>query len=1815
MINTTWIKTAGMLAWVALTTGAVTVAESLTAEQRTEGRKTLLSALAPTQPGAFEARRNPAGEYIYEATSARPSVEGTQCAIESNKLVEGLTVVRMGGVVWRMPDQISNAGVFWRLGAIEPGAYWMGIWYESGSDKSEASQSASAPVQVYLNGRMVQLATHTDPVQVKPGVYFVEAQTGQAETLRPGDELTVCRMHGGVVARVILRKTPPAAGPHRIATNFGGHQWNPYTALGVNVEPIFKGRDGKALPYPDQYDAIERQARNRAAVVDSNGLATVDFVFANPLPVAVTIRHECVVRSYFCEEAARDERPLELPAHGRVVRTLTYPWAEGEPAYIAFATLKGEKVSGFRVRGTGKKPITADTLVEVLGWPEHEVYAYFPGHRHALPWPDPFSDRVVRRATLQKASDEYRDRLVLDEMGQHVKAWQRAFTPLLEPPMPPPADLKFDPVDVPFPWGWPTLDSMKPRPHAAYAQRRFVMPGDAGTRSCRLYVDEVTDEATAYVNGRKVGNVRGGNTPLECDITQAVRPGTNELTIVVRDLTAIMNPAYLNTNEPVPSCSYLDAPGLFSGVGLGLGSVAIKTAPRVSVEEVFVVTSVRKKTLGARLAVGNRTATPIRARIKAVVLDAGKPVLTVGEREVELAPHTPLNLELEAPWKNPRLWGPYDPHLYVLAVEVTDLATGARLDWRRERFGFRESWIAGNQILFNGTPIRPKGAGIITRLNPDGECRLVRGLGGDWADEIGCPGYRNITLLYNSSSQHNAERAEFWNAAQSNAQLSMKRLWNSPSVQAWDLSNEWLCFATHVVNDILVPARHMKRLSDGVRAADPTRWTLFNGDVDLRGLLDNQSFHYMTPTHHSEGFGLNGHSPFFPDAEFWRPLDRHYRPGETFPVSPFHYDIILDRDRKVIMDTEFLWKVGSLMPPGPTEFVGEDDVLSPAVDSASGPIAWMWKTKLDGHRDLGAAPVNIYSYHAGVQRGAYLDQTFIIPENQRRGFAGRKQTRRYTVLNGLFRPAELRLTWALRRSDGKVVEKGAFRHRMPSGGHECGEFSFVLPKVTGCTIHTLSATLESEGRFVAREEWDIDVWPDEPVKAGALARKVVLFESGTSNSQRPTANVQDRMPDTAATLTAAGVDFERVTELTDRADPSGTLLVIGENALTADNAASTAALTNFVATGGRVLVLRQSVAPRYLPVRATLAPQIWASQVYVRMGDHPVLKGLGDLDLHFWQPDRAVAQGAYVKPSSGNFVTLADSGAGDGMEQAHLLELYRDRGLYLLCQIPVVSRYDQEPMARDLLARLVRYAAGAEAFCQPTNTLMVMAEKDSPVAKRLAEMGAKVEHSTSNVQQPTSNVQRPTSNGILVDAAAGRDLSAAERAALGAALRGGATMVVAGATPADTNWLSELAGAPVSVTVTPYRMWEGRGYRRGWSRWTAGLSHLDLYWKRFDGDERANMQAEDPGNVIEPLQDYTARIHGGRECVYPGALVEVAVGRGRLLLDQRRWWTANVPLASLASRNLSALLTGLNVAIAPVTPPPELLKGLAYRTIDLTPYANRGLIDEMAEDGKGGWSDQGPRCDLRTFPTGPQLFEGVPFRVGKEPKVCVVLASKPRPGFATLPKAVDIPVGYPVEGLYFLHSAAFSGEGMTLASYTIEYADGRTVDIPLICGENISDWASPRPFMREKGTRSVIAWTGKNEVFPLVGVFRMLWVNPRPDVPVKQVRFGGPLISVPMLVGMTAAVRREAGSAAADAVALRARMDEAERTHDEERILESSWNWGLSGLPAPTPWNRYGEILEKRGDRRGALAAYKKSLEIEWNQPPVMEAVRRLEAH
>jgi hypothetical protein len=1777
-------------------------------------RKQLLGQVETSHPGAFESRPDAHGQYVYEAPAAKPLVTDARIQLRKDTPVKGLDVTTLGGMrAFRIP---MNDGCYWTLGGIQPGRYFVEVMYQSDEDRWKQTFEAPSPhgLMLYLNGRVIQCSTISDPVQVKPGVWLARLQAAGVEALKPGDEITVNSHRSLTVVRLILAAGEPVRGAFRAPMSFGTQYNGGHPNLRLNVEPRFV--DGKGTPLPN---GLTAPATTVKTLLHKNGRPVAQCRIANPLPVALEVEYDTVIRDHYLRVAGRDRARLTLAPHEAVLREIPFEHFPDAPAYSITATARA---------------VNADTARAALGWPDGDTVPLFPGYRQTVPWLEPFAATLHCRVDFSEPVKDVRQTYRLN--GR----WEIALTPSLQPPMPVPADLAFKPREVPIPWHQVRLNESTPRMHGAYVRRRFVVPDELVGRSCRLVVDEVTDEGTAFLNGVKIGNVRGGATPLIGDATQALKAGTNELVIVLRDLLAIMNPEYINLQNPEPSSMYLDAPGLFGSGYLGMGPVQLEFSPPVVAEDIFVIPSVRKKTLGARLHVVNRSRQDVRLTLKATVHDGERTVLELGERELTLAAAGSQDVAMQIPWKTPRLWSPPDPHLYVLHVELVDRATGARLDLARERFGFRETWIEGSQVLFNGLPVKLKGATGFVAFWVDSDLHLNRGTANvpDFLDETGMLASEAVTMVCNSASTHNVDRDKFWEAARENMIAAVKRAQNHPCILAWDLSNEWYCFLGYSNGDNMVGARRLMGLTDVLRKYDPTRWTFYDGDGDLEGLLDNFCGHYIlessrpNPVH---GFGFNGHANYFPDGAFWRPLGGDFKAGEKVCVNVYtRWNITYGK--KPVMNTENLWKTGGYMPPGFTKIIGEEDVLSPAVDSGRGEIVWFWKQNLDAHRDLGCNSVSAYQM-VGMHSRAYVNQCFIMPDTLHHGFAGRHMTQRYSLHNDTFRPVKMRLSWTLKGPDGRVHAKGKDSRAMTTGDLRRGEFSFKLPPAGARTTCVLALRLEADGRFVYGEERDIEVWPDEPVPAGPLARKVGLFEPAGSNR---TATAEGP---TARALAAAGVPYERIEALASLDARAAALLtlVIAEGALNEQNA-DLAPLQPFVEAGGRVLVLAQTVSPQGLPADTKLEAREWSSMPFVRLGTHPILQGVSSWDLHFWQPERVSAHGAYTKPEGGPAIPLVDSGTLTGLEWVQLMELFRGQGRYLLCQLNLAGGYNDEPMAREMLARVVRYAAGTQATAAPAASLQVIAQPESLIEKQLREVG--VSHTMALPEAPVA-----ANATVLLDART--RLSDAQVAALARALNGGATVVVSEARPDDAAWLASLCGAPVKVTVPPYLMWAGRAYRQGFHPLTAGLSHADLYYKEWSGEESAGAQAENPDFVIEPLQHFSVAIPGAHERVFPGALVDLTVGRGRLVIDQRRWMTDNEKLQAPARRNLSALALGLGVQIAPVAKPRTLPDKVDHRTVDLSAFANRALADEKAEDGVGGWSDQGPTADLRTFKTGRQSFQGVPFLIAAEPRSIIVLAGAGRPG--TLPDEVTIPIGFKAEGFHFLHTAAYCGAPLA-ALYQVQYADGTTCDIQIRNDENIRDWAAkPAPFLREKkDTRTTVAWTGSTPMWPLVGVYRMLWVNPRPEVPVKAIRFANPSQrSVPMLMGLTAAVARGATLAvprdSAEAARLLATakalppgqrteaiamlrkamaMDKSladayqtlatllEQAGDVDGALEAYRAWTAAGTVTPLPWNRIAAILEQRKDYPAALEACTQSLRVEFNQPVIMDTRKRLEA-
>ena len=287
----------------------------------------------------------------------------------------------------------------------------------------------------------------------------------------------------------------------------------------------------------------------------------------------------------------------------------------------------------------------------------------------------------------------------------------------------------------------------------------------------------------------------------------------------------------------------------------------------------------------------------------------------------------------------------------------------------------------------------------------------------------------------------------------------------------------------------------------------------------------------------------------------------------------------------------------------------------------------------------------------------------------------------------MFHKARFVLAWRLVSPSGEVCDKGEVARDMLAADLRRADLTVHLPEVDRRTTCTLDLQLEADGKFVYGEARDIDVWPaPQAVAERPLARQVMLYDPSGK---------------TAELLKREGVKFNTQDSIHEwnRTDANANwLFLIGEDVLTA-NAGDLAELEQFVDAGGNVLV------PGAVKSRRRAAGQQHDPGT-PRMGQPGLRAGEPPSDPE-GRIESGPAFGRCLPRLSGPTATAKGNAAAGGqrlrigLEWVELMEMYRGKGMYLLCQLPLVSKYDREPMARELLVRTVTYAAGERRTRNP----------------------------------------------------------------------------------------------------------------------------------------------------------------------------------------------------------------------------------------------------------------------------------------------------------------------------------------------------------------------------------------------------------------------------------------------------------------------------------------------------------------------------------
>ncbi len=335
-----------------------------------------------------------------------------------------------------------------------------------------------------------------------------------------------------------------------------------------------------------------------------------------------------------------------------------------------------------------------------------------------------------------------------------------------------------------------------------------------------LHFGAVDWQATVFVNGKEVGQHKGGYAAFSFDITDALRSGSNELTVKVFDPSdqgtgphgkQVLNPQNIY---------YTPSSGIWQTVWL-------ETVPTVSIVDLKMTPDIDKGVLSLRVTTSAVIPAQAGISIKAVVSGCSECEIL---KQVQDDDRT-RSIVLKIP--NAKLWSPANPYLYDLTVKLGKDEVKSYFGMRKISIGKDAKGI--DRIFLNNKPYYNLGT-LDQGFWPDGlytaptdealafDIKAIKAMGFNtirkhikveparwyyWADKLGMLVWQDFVNPNQSLPEGSKEEFE------KGALDEMTQLHNNPSIVAWVLFNEkWGQY-------------DQQRLSEWVKKTDPSR--ILNG--------------------------------------------------------------------------------------------------------------------------------------------------------------------------------------------------------------------------------------------------------------------------------------------------------------------------------------------------------------------------------------------------------------------------------------------------------------------------------------------------------------------------------------------------------------------------------------------------------------------------------------------------------------------------------------------------------------------------------------------------------------------------------------------------------------------------------------------------------------------------------------------------------------------------------------------------------------------------------------------------------------------------
>jgi len=877
-----------------------------------------------------------------------------------------------------------------------------------------------------------------------------------------------------------------------------------------------------------------------------------------------------------------------------------------------------------------------------------------------------------------------------------------------------------------------------------------------------LVLEATMPKTHLFVNGHRVTTHIQPTLPLEADITQWLRTGENQIAVLIEDYDRdARGRAEVPTGNAIPC----DHAGIWQDVWLVQRS-------EVTVSDVTIRTSTRERTLTVVYEVTNAsdrdrsvTLTPaVRHGVKDGDPADADNVLDLPAMAISVAAGSVATVEMMIPWQDATWWYPKNPKLYWLRTEVCE--DGTVLETTAERFGFREVWIDGPDVMLNGYPMHlfsdwghkwtpfyateswiRQWFGMIRDANMN-HSRLHTHphppITLDLADEMGIL-ITGEAGLHGSGGAQGASSPAYWEAAADHVRRFVRRDKNHPSLVLWSVENEMRWNTKHDTErtESEMIQAELPKLRAIFEAMDPTRPAYHEGDSSL---WNERTQPILSRHYGKECAGIGWWDQKRPLLSGELALYHYAGPNNTLHLGgDAVYANFRAIDEAAAQDLAWIIEAGrtlgvcgwgpwnlscleNLRPAGEDVALTYDDVTAPGVK----PLRVAAHSSEFAFWEEGKGYTPNHSF--AIQAHAFRPLAVIDRSLRSGAFTGSTWDRELFVVNDTADAVIGELAVSLSNGDA-VAGSVTLPMEIERGRTVSRVVAFALPTDLPPGDYAYIATFRSAGRVLDTWQRSVNL-PRRQLSTKELGKTPTLAAtpkplvpelSGKAVAVLGSGLLKDA-------LDQLGCKVRYIERLSSEQLAGSDILILEPNTVE-PGSYQNVHLRDFTRAGGCAIVLDQttSVFPR-VPLEGK--PVLKA---FVRAYDHPVVQGMTDDDLFAWgdapypllASDAYVAHRMYRKDDGRWMLPLLDSGEGGfgtgDLGYTPLFEAPEGKGLILACQLRIVEKMSTTPTAEELFLHLLRRAATYTPPAEPSLTVLA-GEKTERLDSFLAyaEQGATV---------------------------------------------------------------------------------------------------------------------------------------------------------------------------------------------------------------------------------------------------------------------------------------------------------------------------------------------------------------------------------------------------------------------------------------------------------------------------------------------------------